>query len=269
MTMRKYWHLAKMHWQLRMVYRTNALLEALGNLLTMLVSISVWYFIFQYVGQESFGGYSKDQMITYLLLAGTITSTLWYTASGDHVIQSIRTGGFSKYLVKPINFSANHLIAQMIGNLSRFIFSIIVVAVFLSFLGISISSIFQLPNFLIFMAFFLLAMGIQFFIYYCAALLAFWMEEVWGITFVIRVFADVAAGAFVPLSLFAPFWRQFFDLLPFKYIIFVPVNVLLGRFEIYDIFPTLFASVGWLIGLILLTWITWKRGIRHYTAVGN
>lgn len=267
--MRKYWHIASMHWQLRMVYRLNAMLEASGNLITMLATLALWLFAFQKTGHANFGGYSQEQMIVYILFAGIITSAFWHTSSGDAVIDVIRTGRFSKYLVKPLNLSANHFIAEMIGTLFRFAFSAAAAVILLIVFDAPANLSFHWSQFLIFLVFFILAIGIRFLIFYCAALLAFWMDEVWGVTFLIRVFADVAAGAFVPLALFAPFWQNIFNILPFKYIISIPVNALLGRLTPQEIMPTALTAIGWLLGLSLLTWFTWKRGVRHYSAVGD
>src|SRR3989338_2994771 len=269
MTLRKYLKVAAMHCELRMVYRVNAILETSGNLLTMLVTLALWLFAFHRVGGESIGGYTESQMVSYLIIAGLITSTLWHTSQGDSIISAIRHGRISKYFVKPISLTVNNFIAQTVDHLLRFAWSILAIFVFLFAFGIPIPYAVDLSQIPLFCLFFILAIGIQYLVFYNAALLAFWMEEVWGITFTIRVLADIAAGAFIPLALFAPFWQRVFDFLPFKYIISIPVNTLLGRVPAHEVLPALLGSVVWLIVFAILTKITWVRGVRHYSAVGG
>lgn len=267
--MRKYWKQAVMHWQLRMVYRTNAILETSGNLLTMFVTLALWLFAFRHMGGGEIGGYTEEQMISYLLIAGLITSTLWHTSQGDQIISAIRQGRISKYLVKPMSFTANYFIAQIIGNSLRFMWSVAVVIAIVFAFHIPIELTLELSLLPLFSLLLLFAIGIQYLLFYNTALLAFWMEEVWGITFTIRVLADVAAGTFIPLALFAPFWQRVFDFLPFKYIISVPVNTLMGRMVPDEILTAFLGSAAWLVALTVLTKITWTRGVRHYSAVGG
>lgn len=269
--MRKYLQIAVMNWELRMVFRMNNFLEASGNIATTLVTIALWLFAFNRTGSGSIGGYTQAEMITYLLIAGVITSTLWYTSQGDRVISGIRQGTITKYLTRPMSFTTSHFIAQTVGNAFRFVFSILIVfAIGLlvkSYLHFSFT--FSWRNVLLFVIFMILAILIQFLVIYTAALLAFWMDEVWGITFLLRVFSEIAAGTFLPLSLFSPIWQKIFDFLPFKYIVSIPVNVLLGKLALDEIVRALVISAVWLLGMFLLMRFTWQRGLRQYSAVGG
>ncbi|GEM_PF-3044052 len=267
--MRKYLQGASMNWQVRVTYRANIWLETCGNLITMIVTIAVWLFAFQQTGNLSFGGYSQTEMIAYLVLAGLITSTMWHTAQGDFVMNTIRNGNLSRYLIRPYSFTGDYLMSQMMSNCFRFLITGTIFTAILLFSSLPIFSAFKwtlVPYF-----FLLLIPGvlIQYLVFYNAALMAFWMEEGWGMTFLIRVLAEVAAGSFIPLTLFAPSWQTIFNLLPFKYIIAVPVSMLLGRIPVSDLPSIFMGSIAWLVGLSILTGCVWKAGVRHYSAVGN
>lgn len=267
--MRKYWKLAEITWQRAMVYRANTILEFLGYLATMLVSITLWNFAFLHTGQGIIGGYTEREMMLYLLVAGWFTSSFWFTAQGDRVVREIKEGKISNYLVKPLRVSGYYFVFGTVGKLSQFLWSSIAFLVLVFAFRLYPLFYFGDVHVGAFAVFFIAAWFIQWLIFYTAALLAFWMEEVWGITFTIRVLADIAAGAFLPLSLFAPFWQNVFDMLPFKYIIAVPVNALLGRLPLDKLLPTLGGAIVWLIVLALLSHIAMRRGIRRYSAVGG
>lgn len=267
--MRKYWGLTKISWQRALVHRTNAILEIFGNLITMAASIGLWMFAFKHTGQSIIGGYSAQQMMAYLLIAGWLASSFWFTAQGDRIVYEIKNGEISNYLAKPISVFFYQFVYGAAGKLSQFFWGAIAFTLVLLVTGLYVYLSLAWTNIAIFILFFIFAFLIQWLIFHSAALLAFWMDEVWGVTFCIRVLADVAAGTFLPLALFAPFWQNFFDFLPFKYIVSVPVNALLGRMNSADISHGLVGAVVWLAILCLLAFIGMRRGLRHYSAVGG
>lgn len=256
-------------WQKALVYRANTILEIFGNLITMAASIGLWMFAFKHTGQVAIGGYSAQQMMTYLLIAGWLASSFWFTAQGDRVVNEIKNGEISNYLAKPISIFFYQFVYGAAGKLSQFFWGAVVFVIVLLATGLYGYLTLSWSNIAIFILFFIFAFLIQWLIFHSAALLAFWMDEVWGVTFCIRVLADVAAGTFLPLALFAPFWQEVFDFLPFKYIVSVPVNALLGRMDNIEIMSEFAGAAVWLAILCFLAFIAMRRGLRHYSAVGG
>lgn len=259
-----------MSWQRALTHRTNTLLEVAGYLATMTIAIVLWRFAFAHTGLQKISGYTVQEMTVYLLIAGWITSVFWFTAQGERIVHEIKDGLVSNYLIKPMSISLRYFFYGSAGKFMQFVWGS--VAFFIVLLAFQIYTNFvpaQQLHFGLFTIFFVLAWLIQWLIFYSAALLAFWFEEVWGFTFVIRVLSDVAAGAFIPLALFAPSWQTLFDWLPFKYIVSVPVNALMGRIDSAELLLTFSGAVVWLIALMLLANLAMRRGIRHYSAVGG
>lgn len=256
-------------WQKALTYRTNTLLEVAGHFTTMVVSVALWQFAFRHTGQQEIGGYTVGELTAYLLIAGWITSSFWFTAQADRIVREIKEGFLSNYLTKPLRISLYQFFYGNAGKFMQFIMSFFVFIIVL--LAFQLYTYLPLARFNVgaFLVFLLIAWCIQWLIFYTAALLSFWMEEVWGITFTIRVLADVAAGTFIPLSLFAPFWQNMFDLLPFKYIVSVPVNVLIGRVQSAELISLLMNALLWLAMLLLLAHIMMRWGIKRYSAVGG
>ncbi|MDO8505081.1 MAG: ABC-2 family transporter protein [bacterium] len=271
--MGKYFQVATTSWQRAMVYRWNSLLEVWGYLLTMSISVLMWRFVFEKTGKESIAGYTASEMTSYLLIAGYLASALWFTAQGNRISNEIKDGVISNYLVRPLSIMGYYHVYGVIGKLSQIMMSTVsfgIVLVALHFWGgISLPISLHASSFIGFILFFLLAIMIQFMIFYNAGLFAFWLDEASGIAFLVRVFADVAAGAFLPLSLFSEQWQGFFNLLPFRYMISIPANVLLGRLTTLEMVKTAAGALIWLAVLYGLALIMMRRGIRHYSAVGR
>lgn len=272
MNMGKYSQVAITSWQRAMVYRWNTALEVWGYLLTMVISVLLWRFVFETTGKGNIAGYTAPEMISYLLIAGWLASTFWFTAQGNRIINDIKDGTLSNYLVKPMHILGYYHAYGLMGKLSQIFMSAIFFSVVLAALyfwgGIPFHFVLQPSTIIGFAMFFLLAMLIQFMIFYNTALCAFWLEDASGVSFLARVFADVAAGAFLPLALFSEAWQSFFSWLPFHYIISVPVNILLGRLTILEMVQQGLGALIWLMALYGLAFIIMRRGVRHYSGVG-
>jgi ABC-2 type transport system permease protein len=67
-----------------------------------------------------------------------------------------------------------------------------------------------------------------------------------------------------------PSWVQVIaDWLPFRYIIALPVEVLMGRAEPSLIVKGIVVQVAWLTICLIAKRLLWHFGLRQYTAVGG
>jgi ABC-2 type transport system permease protein len=110
---------------------------------------------------------------------------------------------------------------------------------------------------------------IHYFLFYVFSIIAFWMDQTWGLRFVIRVIMEIATGAIIPLSLFPGIWKTILDILPFKYLIYVPMEIYLGKMSFQEIGWQMLGAIGWLLFFVLVARWEWKRGLKHYSAVGG
>lgn len=112
-----------------------------------------------------------------------------------------------------------------------------------------------------------LAFCARFALQYMMSMLAFFseraasIEELW---FVVHMFLS---GLIAPLDVYPEPVRRFTELTPFPYLIYYPVNVLLGRGAPFGRAVAVLAAwgvVAWLLQRQL-----WRRGLRRYSAMGN
>jgi ABC-2 type transport system permease protein len=112
-----------------------------------------------------------------------------------------------------------------------------------------------------------LAFIARFMLQYMMSMLAFWseraaaIEELW---FVVYLFLS---GLIAPLDVYPEQVRRFTELTPFPYLIYYPVNLLLGRGAPLGRAALVLAAWG------ALAWIVqrrlWRSGLRRYSAMGN
>ena len=100
------------------------------------------------------------------------------------------------------------------------------------------------------------------------ALSAFWTTRVSAINQGYFVAALFLSGEMAPLSLLPYPLQVAASLLPFRWMISFPVELLLGRLSVGQSLVGLAAQSAWLaLGLLLLRTV-WRAGVRVYSAVG-
>jgi ABC-2 type transport system permease protein len=244
-------------------------MEILSGILSSVIVIFLWIAIYRTGGREVIGGYSISEMVTYLVGGGLINSFMLTTAENPETSQSIQDGTLSSYLVQPINPYGIWFFRD-VGS-KTFFFALglsgyLVVCLFFSKYIMFSASLDYLIYFLISL---ILASFLQFFLFQSFSLLSFWIENTYGIRFTMRVIMEVVAGAIIPISFFPQILQKIFLLLPFPFLIYLPMRIYLGKIPINHISIEFLKEVGWIVGFGLLNLVIWKRGIRQYVAMGD
>lgn len=267
--MLKYLYIFKLTWMERMVYRVNFFMEVLSGILSSLIVIFLWMAVYRYARQEVIGGYSLPEMVTYLLGAGLINSFILTTAENPETSQNIQDGSLSGYLIKPLS-PYGIWFARDFGTKSFFFLlgltGYLIVGIFFIEFLIPFSNGTYLLLFLISLV---LAALLQFLFFEALSLLSFWIENTYGLRFTMRVIMEVVGGAIIPLSFFPEILQKIFYFLPFSFLIYFPMKLYLGKIPL-DQIASLFIQEGlWIMGLALLNFVIWKKGIRQYVSMGD
>jgi ABC-2 type transport system permease protein len=103
---------------------------------------------------------------------------------------------------------------------------------------------------------------------YTIGLLGFWItrslsvNDAWFFTY------SLASGYLIPLDLFPPGVREFLWYLPFRYTMSFPVELLMGRLSGPAILQGIAIQGVWVAAMYAVNRWVWRRGLRHYSAVG-
>jgi len=267
--MKKYLAVAKATWQEYLTYRTNLFLEVIGGFVAQLVIIAVWFSIFRDLKTEIVAGYSLPAMITYLLGAGIINSFILIASQGDEINDDINRGKLSGFLVKPLSVPFYWLSRDLCRRALTFILGMGEYLVIILILSNYFIPPFSLANFFMFCLAVLLGGILHFFLFYIFSIIAFWMDQTWGPRFVIRVIMSIATGSLIPLSLFPANWQLVFNLLPFKFMAYFPLQIYLGKVSVSEIILGFSALLVWISALIGISVWIWEKGLKKYSAYGN
>ncbi len=265
----KFFAIFKVIWLERMAYRMNFFLQILSGILSSLFIVLLWMAVFRSAGRELIGGYSLPQMVTYLLGAGLINTFILATAENPETSLNIQDGTLSFLFLQPISPYGVWLIRDLGGKTFNFSMGIagygLVFFFFRQYLFLPSSS----GYLLVFLLSLIMAAFLQFFLFEALSLLSFWVENTYGIRFTMRVVLEVLGGSIIPVSLFPTIFHSILMLLPFQYLIYLPMEIYLGKIPLEQTGWEFLKEAGWISVLGLINYRIWKRGVRQYVAMGD
>lgn len=265
--MKKYWTIAVNSFQEYFSYRLNLWFEVAGGIVFILVTIWLWISITN--DGVLLSGYSQAQLVTYLIGAGIITSYFFLTSQGDEINNDIHQGSLSALLVKPFNTLAYWFVRDQARKLVTALFGSIGIGLiawhYLDHLVVPSSPVVWLLTFVA-----IIFGGIlHFMLFSTVALLGFWTDQTWGERFFIRVISELASGMLIPLTMLPFVVKEISLALPFKFFVYVPMQIFLERYSVHAALVELSQLCAWIVICALLMRLAWVRGVKMYTAEGQ
>lgn len=205
--------------------------------------------------------FARYYLAVFLVRQVTLVWVVWEFEW--HVVQ----GRLSPYLLQPMNPAWRFVLSHLGERFARFPFLIILVAVFFAIYPES----FWIPQWhgaVLATAAMIAAFALRFIMQYTFAMIAFWaeranrVEDIWFLSYLFL------SGFMAPLDVFPPAIRTFALWTPFPYLVYLPAQLLTGKVQPQMLaygFPVMFAWGTLFLGI---WWIAWKRGLRHYSAMG-
>ena len=262
----KYTTIVRLAWQRSLTYRFKVLSYRVGEVMEIVVLILMWSAI--YNTQDMIAGFTKKEMITYILIGNLINVTVRNFLS-EVVAGDIKDGRLSIFLVRPMSYF-HYIIAREVGRASlATLLSVVSQLVVICFFSSSL--VFQtnfLPLFLICIML-PLALFMELLLSYLIGLIAFWVEEVDGLYTTTERLKKFFAGGYFPLSLLPPAFVQISFLLPFAYSFFVPAQLYLGKIDIQTGIKGIGIQIVWILLLYGLIQIVWRAGLKRYESTGT
>ena len=229
----------------------------------------VFLWLTAYEGQSSVAGYSLESMLQYTIGVMVLRNVITAHVEWD-IAHKIRDGTLSMHLVRPFNTWALWFMGGAAARTVRGLLLLPVLLVCLLWIGPYLRAPDlepdRVPALLVSLV---LAYLLSFFLKLCIGFLAFWHTEISGTSSLIEVVSWIFGGMLLPLELLPDSLRVVAWALPFQYIYYVPMSVLLGRLDGNELWWALALQAAWAAALGLLARAVWRRGLRRYEAVGG
>ncbi len=268
MSFAKYWKLFDIGLQNTFVYRWNFLLRMVFGIVPLFGMVFIWQAIFE-SKHTPINGYDFQEMIFYFLLVVFIDNLITPTEDEWQIAGEIRDGKISAYLIKPMSYLGYRISTYLSYRL------LYIAIVFLPIVGLAwfFRDAIRLPaqawTWPAFLLSTLMAAGLQFFIAYSVAMIAFWILEISTIVFLIYSFEYFLSGNVFPLDIMPAWLQPFIKWSPFTYQLFFPVQVAMERVQGEALAQGLTIQAGWLVIAYCSAQLLWARGVRKYQAFGG
>lgn len=245
-------------------YRASIFIWMISHVLEPLIYLVVWSVVSR-SHEGSVGGISTGQFAAYFIVM-MLVNHMTYTWIIYEYEYRIREGTLSFALLRPLH----PIHSDIVDNVSSKLITLPFMFVAAALLALLFKPEFQF-SLLAVAAFFpalLLACFARFLVEWTLALAAFWTTRVSAINQGYYVLALFLSGQVAPLSLLPYAAQVAATILPFRWMISFPVEVLLGRLTATEIILGLAAQAAWLGLAAVLLRAVWRAGVRAYSAVG-
>lgn len=262
---RRYGALVRAAWLVDLQYRAAIALWMLWGITEPIIALGIWWSI---AAAGPVGGYDREAFARYffgvaLVNQLTLAWDAWY------IDRWIRHGEMNYRLARPIA-PVHEAIADNLAYKARTASVLLVVWGVAALAWPAVRIPFDAGRWGAALLAIIFAAAIRFLSGYSTGLLAFWTTRMSALMELQYGLSLFLAGRVAPLDLLPPWLRHVADVLWFRSMIAFPVEVLTGAVaSAAAIWRGLATQLLW----VLVWWgvyeLVWRRGIRHYGAVGG
>jgi len=246
-------------------YRLNFLLWRFRTVLGLFIIYFLWQSVFE--GRENLFGYSKEQMLTYVLLSSLISNFVLGTRTVD-VAGEILSGDIINYILKPISFFKYYLARDFIDKLLNIFFAAIEILLIIVLFKPPVFLQNNVSVYIPLIIFILLGALTSFFISLSLSFIGFWSNEIWAPRFIYFILIFFLSGTYFPLDILPKSIYYFLLLTPFPYFYYLPTKIYLQGTN-HNLFVQILISLIWVYSSYNLVKLLWQKGLKSYSFFGR
>ena len=254
----KWWYLFVHGIKLNTAYRLSTLIWMFGSLLTLLVTIFVWW-----VNIQSGSTLIDFKTIFTYYIFGNIISL--QNGVQWNLARSVQNGKISSKLLNPSNFMAQVIIIDFGWQLFPRTVEILLLLL-IGLLGSQFIIFASIWNFILYILLGILGYFISIFISYILGCIAFFIVDVDGVMEINNQLSFVLSGKALPISIIPVLFGANF--LPFAFTFYHPMQIYLGKYDFNQTLMVFAGGIAWCVVLYFLAKWVFKIGLKKNEAVG-
>jgi ABC-2 type transport system permease protein len=234
----------------------------------LLVAFYIWKAVFESSGALLIDNYSFNSMLLYVVVAIFFSQATRGTGVGTFQ-REIYEGSLTRYLIYPLSIYSYKLgtfLPRSVFAVGQLVIALIIYNIFFEWPQ-EIS--FNIINIIFGLITLMLACLIYFYMIVCIESLAFWVDNVWALSYTLQIAVVFLSGKLIPLDLFPAWGKSLVEFSPFPYFAYIPAQVSLGFIPYDSFFNILFIELVWLVVSISLAKLLVRQGLYSYTGVGQ
>lgn len=266
--MERYLAVFKISLRQELAYKLNFLMWRFRNLIQFFLLFFLWDSLFSDPSKQIFG-YDRAKVLTYVF-GILIIKALVYSGRSLDISGEIARGDLSNFLLKPISYFRYWFAKDFSSKLLNITFAVLETVILYFILKPSFFFQTNLEYLIPFLVSLILAIILYFLVVFLFSMLPFWLpEQAWGSMFLFLIFSDFLGGGIFPLDILPFAVQRIIYLTPFPYLVFVPLQIYLGKLTLSQVSGALMITLGWMIILFFSIKNVWLLGLKTYRAEGR
>jgi ABC-2 type transport system permease protein len=279
--LRTWWIITRISLDERLVYRGEFMLGTLMRFLPVITQVFLWRAVFTAAGNgqgsAQIAGYSYQDIIAYYLLTMVGRAFSSMPGHASTIARSIRDGTIKKFLIQPVDMIGFLLLTRVAHKLVYYLVAALPFAlVFYLCRDFFVAGWPPPGQLLAFFCSLVMAFLLGYFLETAIGLIGFWFLEVSSMLFIYMLLSFFLSGQMFPLDMLDRFLLvgsfslgDIVRFIPLQYLAYFPAAVFLGKIEGAALARGLLVELGWLVALIVICRIAYRRGVRRYSAFGG
>lgn len=259
-----YWVQLKTQLAVQFQYRVAMFIWMIGMVLEPVMYLVVWSTVARARG-GSVGGYDASEFAAYYIIMMAVNHATFSWIMWEYEYY-VREGTLSGLLLRPIHPIHRDIADNLAYKVLTGTVMIPIAAALWLIFGAHAAT--TLTDVLLFVPALALAAALRILMEWTLAMAAFWTTRVAAFNQLYFVVSYFFSGWIAPLDLFPPIIRQMTYLLPFRWTINFPIELLMGRLTGQEIALGVVAQLCWIAVTLVVLNRVWRRGVRRFSAVG-
>ncbi len=269
MTLKKYMYSLGLGVKETMAYRADFWLGLVSAAFPITIQFFMWQALFKGAGTGELFGRDYGQMLAYSVSAAILWRLL-RTGFEYDINEDIKNGGLSKYVIRPVGYLPYRLCCFVGQKLGVLLGGLSLMALALAGVGLYFhASPVNLYGVLMFLPTLLGALILNFLIFFCVGMWAFWLSEIGFLFEAVRIVIVVLSGGIFPLEIFGDTVCGLLKFLPFAYAVGFPVDVLVGTVHGPAVITGLLSQMIWIGLMLVISGYLWNLGSKKFLAAGG
>lgn len=253
----------------RFQYRWSFAVSIFTQPILLILNLILFKSIYSFNDTDVIKGYSLEQMVWYFTSFIVVNSFVWNDVAWD-ISYRIISGDLAIDLLRPMPYFryrlaesiASRIIAQIMDLLpGMVIYSLILFPYFLTPVSI-----------LRFLPVALLASAINYLYSFILGMTAMSLKNNTSIIWLNDLFIYLAGGALIPMEFYPGWLNAILDFLPFKYIIYWPIQFFLNKestWQAGEFLHIIGLQLCWVVLLFIGNKVMWRALVKKFCSAGG